>query len=262
MKYKWLWIWVGCILLLPVLILLLRPTGQWETYDVMDQLFPVKNNPYDPEGYHWDGGFLRYEEGEQLVGIDVSTHQGQIDWQAVKQAGVDFAILRAGYRGSTVGDLYEDDCFAYNWEQARQAGVKLGVYFFSQALNEEEAVQEADYVCSLLEGKSPELPVFYDWEFIGGRVSDPGDVPMTECAIAFCERVRDHGFEAGVYFNQEYGRHYLSLRRLNRYTLWLAEYSDRPDFPYAFDCLQYTDSGTVPGIEGSVDLDLLFLKES
>lgn len=219
-------------------------------------------NPYLEEAFYREDGFLRYSDAEHLVGIDVSTHQGLIDWQQVAQAGVQFAIIRAGYRGSTVGELYEDEQFRYNLTEARAAGLKVGVYFFSQAVNEADAREEADYVCNLLEGEKLDLPVFFDWETVDGsdRVSHPSEIDMTACTIAFCEQVKSAGFDPGVYFNQTYGNHYLELAALQDYMLWLAEYNETPSFPYAFDCLQYTDSGSVTGIEGGVDLDLLILK--
>ena len=223
----------------------------------------VPTNAYRAEAFYTQDGFMRYADAEYRVGIDVSTHQGLIDWQQVAAAGVQFAILRAGYRGATVGELYEDEQFRYNLEQARAAGLQIGVYFFSQARDEAEAREEAEYVCTLLRGERLDLPVFFDWETVDGseRVSHPSEIDMTACAIAFCETVEARGFDAGVYFNQTYGNHYLELAKLQDYMLWLAEYNDTPGFAYTFDCLQYTDSGTVAGIEGSVDLDLLILND-
>lgn len=217
----------------------------------------ARKNEYDSEAFYYDGEFLRYAD-DCLVGIDVSVHQGLIDWQAVAESGVEFAIIRAGYRGSTVGDLYEDEQFQYNLENAKAAGLQVGVYFFSQALTVEEAVEEAEYVCKLLEGEILDLPIYFDWEFIGGRVENVYDVDLTACALAFCEKVEKLGYSAGVYFNQEFGYRYFDLAQLQDYHLWLAEYNETPSFRYHFDCLQYSASGTVPGIETAVDLDLLF----
>ncbi|MBR6825731.1 MAG: glycoside hydrolase family 25 protein [Oscillospiraceae bacterium] len=221
----------------------------------------IPKHDYLQENFYWDEPFLRYKDREHLVGVDVSTHQEEIDWEAVANSGVDFAILRAGFRGATAGDLYEDDCFAYNLKHAKAAGLKIGVYFFSQALNEEEAVEEARYVCDLLDGEKLQLPVFFDWEYLEGRVPQPGEVPLTECAVAFCEAVIEEGYEAGVYFNQDYGYNYFDIRELKDYTLWLADYGNVPGFLYLYHCVQYTDNGRVPGIDGPVDLDLLFIDD-
>lgn len=224
----------------------------------------ASRNDYDADAFEMRDGFLRYQDAPYMVGVDVSTHQGLIDWQAVADAGVEFAILRAGYRGSTEGKLYEDEQFRENLTGARAAGLKIGVYFFSQALTPKEAEEEAAFVCRLLDGETLDLPVFFDWEEVSGgtRVESAAAVPMTDCTIAFCEEVERKGYTAGVYFNQTYGYLHLELERLQGYTLWLAEYGDTPSFRFHFDCLQYTDSGTVNGIEGSVDLDLLIMGSS
>lgn len=216
-------------------------------------------NTYAPEDFYLENGFLRYGT-DSLVGVDVSTHQGLIDWQTVKDAGVEFAIIRAGYRGTTQGLLYEDELFRDNLDGAKEAGLLVGVYFFSQAANGEEAVEEAEFVCALLDDAKLDLPVYYDWEEVSGQSRIPGaaEIPMTECAVAFCEAVKAHGYEAGVYFNQTYGYDHLDLLALQDYSLWLAEYGNTPTFDYHFHCLQYTDSGVVDGIETEVDLNVFF----
>ncbi len=249
------------LVIVAILVGLFYPRGEQEPTVREPEVPRTPTNSYSTEDFYWDRGFLRYRERDHLIGIDVSTHQEDIDWQAVADSGVDFAILRAGYRGATAGKLYEDEHFADNLKGAREAGLMIGVYFFSQAINVEEAVEEAEYVCELLGRTDLALPVFYDWEYLEGRVPTPGLLPMTECAVAFCEEVEARGYKAGVYFNQDYGYNYLDLRELTEYTLWLAEYGGIPQFPYLYHMVQYTDDGTVPGISGPVDLDLLFLSE-
>ena len=228
--------------------------------DLEELLLKGKKNHYIAEEFYKDGEFLRYGASEHMVGVDVSTHQGEIDWEQVADAGVEFAILRAGYRGYSKGEMYEDDCFDYNYRKARKAGLKVGVYFFSQASTEEEALEEARYVCSLLEGKDLDLPVFYDWEYLEGRVPQVWELSVADLAVKFCEEVSRKGYEPGVYFNRDYGDNYLELEKLQDYVIWLAEYSDTPKASYHFHCLQYTDQGSVPGIRGDVDLDLLILE--
>lgn len=222
----------------------------------------VPENDFSGDAFYKDGDLLCYAAGEYLAGIDVSAHQGVIDWQNVKNAGVEFAVIRAGYRGSTEGLLYEDEQFRYNMDGAQDVGISVGVYFYSQALNEEEAREEAEFVCELLEAYQPELPVFYDWEHGTGtgRISSAYDVSLTDCAVTFCEYIKARGYQAGVYFNQDYGYHHLDLLRLQDYTLWLAEYNDAPTFRYHFDWLQYTDNGYVPGIPVPVDLDIIIVE--
>lgn len=261
-KKQFIFFLIIIILLLSVILFAIFRNGVDGNSEMSQE--PINNipsNAYYAENFYFEDGFMQYRQADYLKGIDVSVHQGLIDWQRVADSGVDYAIIRAGYRGSTVGDLYEDEQFAYNLTQAREAGLLVGVYFFSQALNEQEAAEEARYVCSLLDGAKLDLPVYFDWEYIGGRISQISDVDLTQCAKAFCEEVERQGYKAGVYFNQEFGYYYLDLFALQEYHLWLAEYNETPTFRYHFDCLQFTDSGRVDGIETTVDLNILFLSE-
>lgn len=256
------------IVVLAVLVLF-RPQSQTEP-DVRavlpTEIEPPKPtaqlNGRDPEAFYREDGFLRYADGAHMVGIDVSAHQEEIDWAAVKESGVEFAILRVGYRGSTEGGLYADDCFRRHYDGAKSVGLQVGAYFFSQARNALEAAEEAAFACDLLRDCELELPVFYDWEVVEGseRLPSPEGIPMTECAIAFCNMVREDGFRVGVYFNQTYGYLHLDLMALADYTLWLAEYGDTPTFAYEFDCLQYSAEGEVAGISEPVDLNLFILQ--
>jgi len=216
-------------------------------------------NEYAPEAFYREGEFLRYANDEYLLGVDVSAHQGVIDWESVAASGIDYAIVRVGYRGTTVGDLYEDEQFRYNLEEAQKHGLKVGAYFFSQALNSEEALQEAEYACRLLEGCSLELPVYFDWEYVDGRIESMDAVPITDCAVTFCEKIRSQGYQPGIYFNLELGYNHLNLMQVQDYHLWLAEYNEPPTFRYHFDSLQFTDNGRIDGIETPVDLDILFV---
>jgi GH25 family lysozyme M1 (1,4-beta-N-acetylmuramidase) len=172
-------------------------------------------------------------------------------------------MVRLGFRGwGSEGNIHADEYGMANLIGAQDAGLQVGVYFFSQAINEEEALEEARYLCRLLEGKDPDLPVFYDWEYLEGRVPKVWELSVADLAVSFCEEVRRKGYEPGVYFNRDYGDNYLELDKLQDYVIWLAEYSDVPKASYHFHCLQYTDQGSVPGIQGCVDLDLLILEGS
>ena len=235
----------------------------WPRVQEVLPLVTRARNQWNPDGFYAENGFLRYRDASHLVGIDVSAHQGEIDWVAVKNAGAEFAIIRIGYRGSTVGDLYEDEQFRANLLGAREAGLRLGAYFFSQAMDPAEAVEEAEYACKLLDGAGLELPLYFDWEVASGgeRVRSERDVALTDCAKAFCAAVEARGYRSGVYFNQTQGYQHYDLEALQDYSLWLAEYGDVPTFRYAFHCLQYSDAGQVDGIPTGVDLDLLFLDE-
>ena len=205
--------------------------------------------------------WMTYEaEGKRgRTGIDVSAYQKEIDWPAVAADGIDFAILRLGYRGYTEGGLFLDKTFEQNLQGALNAGLDVGVYFFSQAVTPEEAEQEADYVCSALDGYDITYPVAFDWEPISdesARTNGLDGETLTQCADAFCARVKEAGYTPAVYFNQSLGYLRYDLRELTDYALWLAEYDSKPDFYYHFDLWQYTHTGQVAGIEGNVDLDL------
>ena len=180
----------------------------------------------------------------------------------LKAAGVDFAILRAGYRGYTEGAIQEDETFLTNLAAAKAAGLKVGAYFFSQALDKAEAVEEAEFVLNLLDGAELDYPIFFDWEDIEAEARTDGmdSVTLTACAVAFCKRVELNGYRAGVYFNQRFGFEEFDLRDLQDYELWLAEYALSPSFPYHFDVWQYANDGMLSGVDGPVDLNLAFVE--
>lgn len=217
-------------------------------------------NPYGPNDFQYQGDYLTCIAGESRLGIDVSEFQRQIDWQAVKNAGVTFAIIRLGYRGNLEGQLYEDALFRQNLRQARDAGIQVGVYFFSQAVSEAEAIEEAEFVLEILDGKKLDLPVVFDWEFMytPSRTDNVDGPTMTACAKAFCRTIRQAGYEAMIYFNLNQAQNYLDLTALSAYPFWLAMYSDRMTFPHQVDFWQYSYTGRVPGIETDVDLNLWF----
>ena len=208
--------------------------------------------------------FIRYTGSDYAVfqGIDVSEHQQEIDWQRAALAGVDFAMIRAGYRGYSEGKLYEDAYFRRNIEGAQAQGINAGIYFFSQATTVEEAVEEADYLIGLLDGYTPDMPVFFDWESIDGdeaRTDNVTGETLTQCAVAFCERLKEAGLEPGVYAYRYLAYFYYDLELIEPYKLWIGAVGTEPDFYYEHDIWQFTDSGTVDGIEGPVDLNLMLV---
>ena len=230
---------------------------------IMTPLEGMPLNPYDRAGFSLDEkGRVTYErDGIQAkTGVDVSTYQQEIDWEAVAGDGIDFAILRLGYRGYTEGGLFPDQTFAQNLQGALDAGLEVGVYFFSQAITPEEAEEEADYILEALGGRKITYPVAFDWEPItpgeNARTDGLDGAALTRCAVAFCKRVEKAGLRPAVYFNQTQAYLRYDLRELADYDLWLAEYGVRPDFYYRFDLWQYTHTGRVAGIEGDVDLNL------
>lgn len=209
-------------------------------------------------------GRLRYNDSgvKTLTGIDVSEHQNDIDWALVAADGIDFAMIRAGRRGTTEGGLFADDYFVQNIEGALKNGIPVGVYFYSQAVSVEEAQEEADYLLKLLAGYDVTYPVVFDWEIVGGedaRTYSVSRQTLCKCAEAFCDKVEAAGYDAMIYFTQYLGYRKYILRALADYGFWYAEYKPTPGFPYDFDMWQYSCTGTVSGIQGEVDLNLLFV---
>lgn len=223
---------------------------------------PVALNPYTAADFYSDHGYLQCTASPvSCTGIDVSSHQGAIDWQAVAEAGVDFAIIRVGYRGYGTGAIEEDTMYYANMEGALAAGLDVGVYFYSQAISTQEARQEAQFVLDRLGGYEITYPVIFDWEQSSAeeRTANVDDETLTNCAIAFCDNIEAFGYRAGCYFNQSFGYDRFDLRQLDDYCLWLAEYNTYPTFLYDVALWQYTSSGSVPGISTVVDLNLCFV---
>ena len=195
------------------------------------------------------------------LGADLSSHQGSIDWDSLTQSPIDFVILRAGYRGYTDGSINIDSSFAENLAAARNAGLGVGVYFFSQALTTEEAEAEAQTVLSQLADYQIDYPIYYDWEPISegeARTDTISSSEITACAQHFCQIIENAGYKAGIYFNLDIAQNYYPLSALQNYEFWLAEYQDTPSYPYDFGMWQYTESGTLPGVSTPVDLNLCF----
>ena len=222
---------------------------------------PPPPNPYDDLDFQYDGRFLKLIEGDCMVGIDVSSWQYDIDWQKVADAGAEFAIIRIGYRGSESGKLNMDRYAQQNLSGAAEAGLKLGVYFFSQARTRTEAEEEAYYVLDLIQDLDITMPVVFDWE----KVDDPDSRSLemdrrtlTDCALTFLETVETAGYDAMVYFNPYQSRNLFYLSELKEYDFWLASYTDRMDFPYQVKMWQYTDSGNIPGIDTPCDFNIYF----
>lgn len=194
-------------------------------------------------------------------GVDVSNYQGDIDWKALKKQGIRFACLRLGYRGYSAGVLQPDRSFETYYQGAREAGIDVGVYFFSQARTVQEAGEEALYVLGTLAGRTLDLPVYFDWEPVSAedsRTADSGGRSLTTLARAFCAVVEQGGYDAGVYMSRQQGYYRYDLRALTDWDLWIADYGDYPSFYYAFDVWQYSGEAVLDGIDVPVDLNLEF----
>ena len=192
------------------------------------------------------------------IGIDVSQHQADIDWAAVAEDGIEFAIIRAGYRTSDRGTILKDERFEQNYAGASNNGLDVGVYFFSQATTEDEAREEADFVLSLLGDRKIDYPIVFDLEPASDgsdRVAGMGIEELTAVARAFCDRIQEAGHEAMIYGNRTDLARY-NLTELVDYSLWYAEYDKHPTMDLRFVMWQYSRTGSVAGIEGNVDLDI------
>ena len=195
-----------------------------------------------------------------LFGIDVSKWNKEIDWMKVKESGVEFAIIRCGYRGSSSGALVEDPYFKKNMEGATKAGIKVGVYFFTQATNPVEAVEEASVVMMLCQPYKLSLPMFIDTEGAGGngRADQLDQETRTAVCDAFCETVKNAGYSSGIYASKSWLNNNLLMDKLEKQTVWLAQYSEKPTYDGEYQLWQYTSNGAIDGINGRVDLNLSY----
>ena len=213
---------------------------------------------------------LEYLGGEfrTRYGIDVSSFQGEIDWDAVADDNIDFAMVRVGFRGTGTGSLNTDKYYEQNIRGAMRAGLETGVYFFAQAVTVEEAIEEADYVISLLEGLDIDGPVAYDWEMHDSTYRVYGTSPemATACAVAFCERVKAAGYTPMVYAGSYVTYMKYDQGALADYISWYPEYKGSsskrlcPTLAYHMDYWQFSSSCTVAGINGRVDMNLQFIR--
>lgn len=224
----------------------------------------LERHSYDWSGLREENGRYQYTapDGTQArTGVDVSTYNGDIDWAAVKEDGISFAMIRLGFRGyGESGNLVLDDTFQQNIQGATAAGLDVGVYFFSQAVTVEEAVEEAEYVLSALEGSSITYPVVFDLEQVAhdeARTDDLSVETATQVTQAFCQTIAQAGYQPMIYGNVTWLMDRIDLTQLTEYELWLAQYQTTPTFPYSFTMWQYSHQGSVAGIEGNVDLNLL-----
>lgn len=202
----------------------------------------------------------RLDAEDALFGIDVSKWNKEIDWESVAASGVEFVIIRCGYRGSKTGSLVEDPYFRKNIEGAEAAGLKVGIYFFTQATTEVEAVEEASMALMLCRNYKLALPVFIDTEGAGGSGRADGLDRDTRTAVceAFCRTIENAGFNAGVYASKNWFENNLNTENLSEYTIWLAQYSRAATYDGDYDLWQYTSAGTVEGISTRVDLNMCY----
>lgn len=222
----------------------------------------------DMDSIETRNGYSFYKENgdiTSIAGVDVSEYQGDINWEQVKAAGIEFAIIRVGYRTYGGGEIVLDKAFKRNIEGAEAAGIKVGVYFFSQAVNTDEAIEEADVVIDAIKPYNITYPVIFDWEMIYGDSARTDTVTvegLADSCVSFCERVRSAGYHPMIYQNKNTAMMKLDLPRLKDYDFWLAEYGTKPTYYYDYKIWQYASDGYVPGIEGNVDMNISFVDYS
>lgn len=211
-----------------------------------------------------ENGRFQYLENGQVVshmGIDVSKYQGSIDWEKVAADGVEFVFLRLGLRGYESGKLVEDETFQANIQGALAHGIKVGVYFFSQAVTEAEAVEEANFVLERIAPYQIDCPVVFDVEKVGSstaRMNQLTPQERTNVTIAFLDTIEAAGYKSMFYHNMETALLLLELERLENYDKWFAYYGEELYYPYAYGVWQYSEKGSVNGISGEVDMNIAF----
>lgn len=243
-----------------------------QIYDIEEGYLTVPyNKSATKHQFNWNNlsvdsnGYYTYSDDnyESILGIDVSKFQGKIDWEKVKESGIEFAIIRLGFRGyGDKGNIVLDTSFEENAVEAQKAGIKIGVYFFSQAITEAEAIEEAGFVLDKIKDKNITYPVCFDLEKIKydtARTDNLTSEQITKMTLAFCREIENAGYTPIVYGNAKTFTTRMQLEELNNYQKWYADYQKTPLYPYEFNFWQYTETGTVKGINGNVDINLQFI---
>ena len=279
-KYRLILIAIALLVLAAAVVIFalsLRPEpvdpheGQVYIYDGFDWIWMtplpgVEANTMTADDFSGQSGHPTYTgDGYQVLrGVDVSEHQHEIDWAQVAASGVDYAYVRLGYRGYTEGGLFEDPYFRKNVEGALANGLQVSVYFFSQAITVQEAIEEAEFVLERIKDYNITLPVVFDWEKINGEMAARTDTLdfniLNDCAVAFCDTVKNAGYAPAIYFNRHLGYYGYDLSRMTDYAFWFAlPESSFPNFYYAVDMWQYSFTEQVPGISEPTDMNLMFI---
>lgn len=237
----------------------------WQTVDGKTYYYDANGNKVtgtqiiEGKTYYFNS---KGEKVDRVLAIDVSKYQYDINWKEVKKAGVDYAIIRLGYRGYQTGSLVVDPYYYQNIKNATAAGIKVGVYFFSQAVNTQEAVEEASMCLDYIKGYNVDLPIYFDTEYVGNNARADGLSAnhRTSIAVAFCETIENAGHRAGVYASKSWFYNQLEFNRISKYSIWVAHYTsaESTDFKYNYDIWQYTGSGSCAGIGTAVDKNIIY----
>ena len=229
---------------------------------VLNNFFQLGNNTmWVSEKFYNQDGFKAYDDDsvDTYIGIDVSDHQKKIDWKNVKDSGIDFAMIRVGYRGAQEGILHEDKYLKENLKGAKKNNISIGVYFFSSAINKEEIEEEVDFILDLIQGYKLKYPIVFDMEPFdqGGRIDDLSQEEKTELTKYFCELIEEAGYTPMIYGNKHWLTKEIDLDKLPAgIPVWYAAYQDKPDVSIPFDMWQYSAYGTIDGISTDVDMNI------
>lgn len=235
--------------------------GEYRFFPISDKL---KKHDYVYDNFKLlENGQVEYVDDTDIVvskkGIDVSKYQGKIDWKKVAADGVEYAFIRTGVRGSTEGKLMADENFKDNVEGAVGNGIDAGVYFFTQATTEEEAIEEAEFVIDMIEPYDITYPVVLDLEEVNSdnaRTASLTQEEYTRNCIAFCETIKDAGYTPMIYGNLKTFMIMLDMTKIEQYEKWFAYYNTPVYFPYEFSIWQYSSQGSINGIKDDVDLNI------
>ena len=238
-----------------------------EIYEGEERMYvsPFVYHSFDWSYLEMDGPFVSYEDENyySVQGIDVSAHQKEIDWDQVYDQGIRFAMIRVGYRGYETGIIHKDKYFDRNMQEAKRLGIKTGVYFYSQAVNPDEAREEADFLLSQIRGYDIDLPVVFDMEEAdtgeNGRILALSREEKTECAVTFLHHVQSAGYPVMLYNSTNLFDELFVMDYLAEFEIWVAEYASQPHYPYMFSMWQYTSSAEIEGITGGMDMDIMFI---
>lgn len=228
----------------------------------------LEKHAYDFKNLVCQSDIMRYyKDGKEIsyVGVDISEKQGYVDFNKLKKAGVDFCMIRVGARGYGTGQLLLDESFQDNMKRATDAGLEVGVYFFSQAITQEEVMEEANLVLECIADYEVSFPVAFYMEYVENdtaRVEQLTKTDKTEIAKTFLDTIRTAGYSPLLYGKKEWLLKKLDLTELSDYDVWLAQYENIPDYPYKFSMWQYACYGTIDGISGSANLNISFIDYS
>lgn len=232
---------------------------EYKDFLTFKTLSPIYLNSSD-KAYSYDDGNYK-----SILIADISKFDSDIDFNELKNIGVEGVMIRVLWRGYTEGGIYIDELFEEHYKNAKAAGLKVGYYVFSQALNEDEAKQEADILLANIENRDCDLFICYDYESPGaeeGRIHPLTKEERTKHALYFCDYIKEKGYKPIVYANNDWALNYYDIETIaSSYPVWYAQYTDSPDFPVKVLLWQYTDSYKMEGVSKPIDMNLMLVKK-